>query len=45
MMAQWFDGVIDNIENQKSPATIYLIVLSVLVAGAGSLYVLINTQA
>ena len=45
MMSEWFEGVIENIEQQKSRSSVLLVVLLVLVIGAGSLYMLLNSPA
>lgn len=44
-MSDWFEGVIENVDDQKNRASVFLIVILVLVIGAGSLYMLINSPA
>ncbi len=43
MVTQWFDDVVDTIHEPKTKTSFFLVVLLVLVMGAGSLYMLLNT--
>ena len=43
VMSEWLEGVIDNLDNQKNRSSVFLIVLLVLIIGAGSLYMLLNS--
>jgi hypothetical protein len=45
LMSEWFDGFIERLDNQKNPSSIALVVLVVLLIGAGSLYMLLNSAA
>jgi hypothetical protein len=45
IMSKWFEGFIDNISNSKSRSSLVFIMLLVLVLGAGSLYMLINSPS
>ncbi|MDB5247704.1 MAG: hypothetical protein JWQ40_2098 [Segetibacter sp.] len=45
MVSQWFETVIDNIQERQQKSAVYLIILLVLFIGAGSLYMLLNTTA
>lgn len=43
--AYWFDEVIENVKESKHWSTTFATLLLILVLGAGSLYMLLNTQA
>jgi len=45
LMSELLEGIIDNLDSQKNQSSIVLIVLLVLMIGAGSLYMLLNTPA
>lgn len=45
IMSDWFEGVIDNLDNQKSKSSVFFLVLLVLILGAGSLYMLLNSPS
>jgi hypothetical protein len=45
LMSDWLDGVIENLDSQKNPSSVFLIVMVVLLIGAGSLYLLLNSPA
>ncbi len=45
IMSDWLENVIEDIDNRKNVSSAFLLVLLVLVLGAGSLYMLINTPA
>ncbi|MDQ6814957.1 MAG: hypothetical protein M3040_14570 [Bacteroidota bacterium] len=44
VMSEWLETVIEQVNQPKSNSTV-LVVLIVLILGAGSLYMLLNTQA
>lgn len=45
IMSEWFEGVIESLNGEKSKSSAFLLVLLVLIIGAGSLYMLINSPA
>jgi hypothetical protein len=45
LMAEWLESAIANVDYRKNRASVLLVVLLVLVVGAGSLYVLLNSPA
>ncbi|WP_297815292.1 hypothetical protein [Segetibacter sp.] len=45
IMSDWFEGVIDNLASSKSRSSVFFLVLLVLVLGASSLYVLLNSPS
>lgn len=45
IMSEWLEGVIENLDTKKNKSSIFLLMLLVLVIGAGSLYMLINSPA
>jgi hypothetical protein len=45
IMSEWFEGVIESLDGQRSKSSVFLVVLLVLVIGAGSLYMLLNSPA
>jgi flagellar basal body-associated protein FliL len=45
LMSEWLEGVIENLDSQKNMSSVFLIVLVVLLIGAGSLYMLLNSPA
>ncbi|HLL42637.1 MAG TPA: hypothetical protein VK369_05825 [Segetibacter sp.] len=45
MMSEWLETAIANANYRKSRSTVYLVVLLVLLVGAGSLYMLLNSPA
>ena len=44
MMSEWLETVIEKV-NQPKSSSVFLLVLIVLILGAGSLYMLLNTNA
>jgi flagellar basal body-associated protein FliL len=44
MMSEWLETVIENVSQPRS-TSVFLLVLIVLILGAGSLYMLLNTHA
>jgi hypothetical protein len=44
IMSEWFEGIIENVD-KANRSSIFLLVLIVLILGAGSLYMLLNTPA
>jgi hypothetical protein len=45
IMSEWFEGVVDNLSSSKSRLSVVYLVLLVLVLGAGSLYMLLNSPS
>ena len=45
MMAAWLESAIANVEVKKKNSTLYLVILSVFILGALSLYILLNSTA
>jgi hypothetical protein len=45
MMSEWFEGAIENLSHPKNRSSVFLLVLLVLVLGAGSLYMLLNSPS
>jgi hypothetical protein len=45
MVTEWFEVVVDNLQQPKHWSKILLLALLVLFVGAGSLYMLLNTSA
>jgi len=44
-LSDWFELIIENLQQPKHWSKVFLLVLLVLFIGAGSLYMLINTSA
>jgi flagellar basal body-associated protein FliL len=45
IMSEWLEGVIETLDSEKRKASVFLLVLLVLVIGAGSLYMLLNSPS
>lgn len=45
VMSEWLEGVIENLHGPKSRSSVFLLVLIVLLIGAGSLYMLLNSPS
>lgn len=45
VMSEWFEAVIENVNQKKDFSSVFLVILLVLFVGAGSLYMLLNTPA
>jgi len=45
VMSEWLEEVIENLDSQKNRSSVVLVVLLVLMIGAGSLYMLLNSPA
>ena len=45
VMSEWFESVIDTMEQKNQPSATYLLLLMVLIVAAGSLYMLVNAPA
>lgn len=44
-MSAWLEGVIETLDSEKRKSSLFLLVLLVLVIGAGSLYMLLNSPS
>jgi hypothetical protein len=45
LMAEWLEAAIENVEYRKNRYSVLIVLLVVLLVGAGSLYVLLNSPA
>ncbi len=45
LMSEWLEGVVENVSSPKNRSSVFLVLLLVLVLGAGSLYMLINSPS
>jgi len=45
VMTEWFESVIDTVEQKNQTSATYLLLLMVLIVAAGSLYMLVNAPA
>ena len=45
MVSEWFEAVVDNVTTPNKRYSLFIVVLLVLMLGAGSLYMLLNAPA
>jgi hypothetical protein len=44
-VTEWLEAAIENVNRSKDRSSVFLLVLLVLILGAGSLYMLLNSPA
>lgn len=44
-MSEWFEAIVENVSQPRQRSAVFLVILLVLVLGAGSLYMLLNTPS